>query len=220
MQTVEVHLGVDYRDLFMGVLMGMFMMGIVTVGVVFGLLKRLRYYEQLEAYDKGEDDEYARWEKEQQDGEIVPPQLDEHVTAGGTGGPLPTPGGEPEPTVAKPAPRKSSIKKIKTFVSTVSTKMEPAFTTVSTKLFNHRSPTDNFKPDAVRDDMSLGLGKASTERLSKKKEPSSPLEIGRTKTSPNMEMTFDMQDWVQERESSRSLTMPKVDRRASMELLK
>merc|ERR1719192_117862 len=134
-QTLEIHLGVDYRDLFMGVLMGMLMMGIVTVGVVFGLLKRLRYYEQLEAYDQGEDDEYDRWEAEAEGQEKQSP------TAGG----VVTPGGDDETKVVRPAERQSSIQRVKTFVAKV-TKLNPSFTTVSTKMFNHRAGTANFIP--------------------------------------------------------------------------
>lgn len=193
-QTLEVHLGVDYRDLFMGVLMGMLMMGIVTVGVVFGLLKRLRYYEQLEAYDAGEDDEFDRWEAEAE-GEAGEKTCQEKMSP--TDVVRPTPGGDETKAVAPPAERKSSIKRLKTFVSKV-TQLNPAFTTE--------------KADT------LDYSKTETG-LSEKAD--SPM-IKRSKTTPSpasIDMSPDMNDWVRERETSRSLTMPKVDRKASLEIL-
>lgn len=189
-QTLEVHLGVDYRDLFMGVLMGMLMMGIVTVGVVFGLLKRLRYYEQLEAYDAGEDDEYDRWEAENDAQETA---CQEKICTPTK----PTPGGDETKCVAPPAERKSSIKRLKTFVSKV-TQLNPSFTTE--------------KAD------SLDYCKTETGVSEK---PEAPM-IKRSMTTPNpanVDMSPDMNDWVRERETSRSLTMPKVDRKASLEIL-
>merc|ERR550525_1315885 len=137
-QTVVVELGVDYRDLFMGVLMGIVLMGIVTAGIVFGLLKRIRYYEQLEAYDAGEDDEYERWEA-QSDNE-GPAKKPKGIPT--PNGDKPTPGGEEE-TVVKQEPQ-GSLKKLKTFVN----KLNPSFTTVSTKVFMHMAPNRSFAPTA------------------------------------------------------------------------
>lgn len=216
-QTLEIHLGVDYRDLFMGVLMGMLMMGIVTVGVVFGLLKRLRYYEQLEAYDAGEDDEYDRWEAEAE--EEGREQEKQSPTPGGDV----TPGGDDETKVVRPAQRKSSIQKMKTFVTKV-TKLNPSFTTVSTKMFNHRAATANFKPEMEKNDTGLEHGLevdySKTETGVSNERPNEPM-INRSMTTPapNVDMTSDMGDWVRERAASRSLTMPKVDRTSSIEIL-